>query len=154
MLSIPNPQLNLSRIHHVALIVSDYEKSKTFYTETLGLKIIRETYRESRQSYKLDLQFPNGDRLEVFSFPNAPARPSYPEARGLRHLAFAVKDLEQSIEYLNQKGISTEPVRIDELTYKRFTFFSDPDGLPLELYEFDDGIDNSRAGEKLREKSQ
>ena len=130
-----SPKLNLEKIHHVALIVSDYEKSKMFYTKILGLKIIAETYRQSRQSYKLDLQFPAGDRLELFSFPDAPPRPSYPEAQGLRHLAFAVQDLEQAVAFLTLQGIALESIREDDLTHKKFTFFKDPDGLPLELYE-------------------
>lgn len=125
----------ISAIHHVAIICSDYARSKHFYTEILGFEVIAETYRSARDSYKLDLRVGSGDQIELFSFPNAPARPSYPEARGLRHLAFAVGDLEGAIATLTRFGITTEPIRTDELTAQRFTFFPDPDGLPLELYE-------------------
>ncbi|WP_288425931.1 VOC family protein [uncultured Spirosoma sp.] len=124
----------LKAIHHVAIICADYERSKQFYTETLGLTIVQETYRAERQSYKLDLAVNGHYQIELFSFPNPPARPSKPEALGLRHLAFAVTDIDAAIADLNSKGVETEPVRIDELTGKRFTFFDDPDGLPLELY--------------------
>jgi glyoxylase I family protein len=126
--------MNLTSIHHIAIICSDYKISKHFYTEILGLSILRETYRAERDSYKLDLEL-NGVQIELFSFPNPPARPSYPEARGLRHLAFAVDELEGFIKHLEAHHIKVEPIRTDELTGKRFTFFSDPDGLPLELYE-------------------
>jgi len=122
-------------IHHVAIIASDYARSKAFYTEILGLPIIRETYREARDSYKLDLALADGQQLELFSFANPPARPSYPEACGLRHLAFRVEDVEAFKAYLESRGVKAEPVRVDEFTGKRFTFFSDPDGLPLEVYE-------------------
>jgi len=122
-------------IHHVALICSDYQRSKHFYSETLGLEILAEHYRAARQSWKLDLQLPDGSQLELFSFVGAPPRPSHPEAQGLRHLAFAVTDLDAWLDYLQQQGVSTEPVRVDEYTGKRFTFFQDPDGLPLELYQ-------------------
>ncbi len=122
-------------IHHVALICSDYQRSKQFYNETLGLPILAEHYRAARQSWKLDLQLPDGSQLELFSFVGAPPRPSHPEAQGLRHLAFAVTDLDAWLDYLQQQGVSTEPVRVDEYTGKRFTFFQDPDGLPLELYQ-------------------
>lgn len=125
----------LLRIHHAAIICSDYEVSKRFYVEILGLKIIGEHYREHRNSFKLDLGMPDGSQIELFSFPNPPLRPSYPEARGLRHLAFAVADIEHAVEQLKTKGVEVEPVRRDEFTGKRFTFFADPDGLPLELYE-------------------
>ena len=121
-------------IHHVAIICSDYPRSKTFNTETLGCRIIEETYRAARDSYKLDLQV-GTTQIELFSFPEAPARPSYPEARGLRHLAFTVDDIVAKVAELNACGVETEPIRTDELTGKRFTFFQDPDGLPLELYE-------------------
>jgi glyoxylase I family protein len=124
----------LKKLHHVALICSDYPRSKHFYTQVLGLEVIAETYRAERDSWKLDLRL--GDsQLELFSFPGAPPRPSYPEARGLRHLAFAVDDLDAAIAELNAQGVATEPVRSDALTGKRFTFFADPDHLPLELYE-------------------
>ncbi|MEI8595213.1 SMU1112c/YaeR family gloxylase I-like metalloprotein [Photobacterium sp. Hal280] len=125
----------LKGLHHTAIICSDYARSKAFYAELLGLEIISEQYREARQSWKLDLALPDGSQLELFSFPGAPPRPSYPEAQGLRHLAFAVESVETVAHWLNEKGIATEQVRIDELTGKAFTFFRDPDGLPLELYE-------------------
>ncbi|MEB3233231.1 MAG: VOC family protein [Leptolyngbyaceae bacterium] len=134
--------LNIIRdVHHVAIICSDYERSKQFYTEILGFAIIRETYRAARQSYKLDLQVGAPDAtghsvaIELFSFPDPPSRPSRPEAQGLRHLSFAVDDLERAIAHLNRAGVATEPIRLDDLTGKRFTFFQDPDNLPLELYE-------------------
>lgn len=121
--------------HHIAIIASDYERSKNFYTQILGAKIIQETYREARESYKLDLAFADGSQIELFSFPNSLARLSNPEACGLRHLAFKVTDLTQALCFLEQKGIVHEGVRIDELTGKKFTFFKDPDGLPLEFYQ-------------------
>lgn len=121
--------------HHIAIICSDYSRSKQFYTELLGLPIIAEHYRSERDSYKLDLAIPGGGQIELFSFPNPPPRPSRPEAQGLRHLAFSVLDIDASIIRLNQAGIETEPVRVDPYTERRFTFFADPDGLPLELYE-------------------
>ncbi|RBP81833.1 VOC family protein [Marinomonas rhizomae] len=126
---------NVSHVHHVAIICSDYLISKRFYSEILGFRILKETYRKERQSYKLDLAINGQQQIELFSFPSPPARPSRPEAQGLRHLAFAVEDLESCIEHLNQHGIITEEIRLDELTGKRFTFFADPDDLPLELYE-------------------
>ncbi|WP_281556261.1 VOC family protein [Thalassomonas sp. RHCl1] len=125
----------LTGLHHVAIICSDYEKSKHFYTEILGLKVLAENYRQQRDSYKLDLQLPDGSQIELFSFKNAPVRPSYPEARGLRHLAFALDDIQAFIQHLAKYGIETEPVRVDEYTGKKYTFFSDPDDLPLELYQ-------------------
>lgn len=121
--------------HHVAVICSDYERSKRFYTEVLGLEVVAEAYREARRSYKLDLRLPDGTQIELFSFPGAPPRPSYPEACGLRHLAFAVRDLGAAVAHLRERGVAVEAVRVDEYTGKRFTFFADPDGLPLELYE-------------------
>jgi glyoxylase I family protein len=121
-------------IHHIAIICSDYQASKHFYTEIIGLTVLRETYRTERNSYKLDLEL-NGVQIELFSFPNPPQRLSYPEARGLRHLAFSVDDLDAFVKYLETRQIKVEAVRTDELTGKRFTFFADPDGLPLELYE-------------------
>ncbi|WBL14645.1 SMU1112c/YaeR family gloxylase I-like metalloprotein [Sutcliffiella sp. NC1] len=127
--------MNIIGIHHVAIICSNYEKSKHFYTRVLGLPIIEETYREERDSYKLDLQLPDGTQIELFSFPDAPVRPSYPEAQGLRHFAFKVENVEDCVAELEREGISVEPIRIDSLTRKKFTFFMDPDGLPLELYE-------------------
>ncbi|MFD2827579.1 VOC family protein [Leeuwenhoekiella polynyae] len=125
----------LKHIHHIAIICSDYKKSKQFYTKVLGLTIIAETFREARNSYKLDLALNGEYIIELFSFPAPPKRTSKPEACGLRHLAFATNDIEAAITELNQKGVQTEPIRIDELTGKRFTFFTDPDDLPLELYE-------------------
>ncbi|WP_261886384.1 SMU1112c/YaeR family gloxylase I-like metalloprotein [Vibrio pomeroyi] len=125
----------LKGIHHAAIICSDYQASKRFYTEILKLEIIAENYREARQSYKLDLALPNGAQIELFSFPNAPERPSFPEAQGLRHLAFCVDDVQQVKSYLEGQGIEVEPIRVDEFTGKSFTFFADPDGLPLELYQ-------------------
>ena len=122
-------------IHHVAIICSDYGRSKHFYVNLLGFSVIQETYREARDSYKLDLNVGDRIQLELFSFPDPPPRPSRPEACGLRHLAFTVENLDQTVTELNKKGIETEPIRLDELTGKRFTFFKDPDGLPLELYE-------------------
>jgi glyoxylase I family protein len=127
--------MQLKGVHHLAIICSDYEKSKHFYTTVLGLYVIRETFREARNSYKLDLELNDGAQIELFSFPNSPPRLSYPEAQGLRHLAFRVDDLEQSVAHLKSHAIATEAIRTDELTGKRFTFFADPDGLPLELYE-------------------
>ncbi|MGG3912684.1 SMU1112c/YaeR family gloxylase I-like metalloprotein [Rossellomorea vietnamensis] len=127
--------MNFKKIHHIAIICSDYTKSKDFYVNKLGLDIKQEIYREERDSYKLDLALNGEYIIELFSFPEAPARPSYPEARGLRHLAFEVEDIEGAVEALNQKGIKAEEIRIDPYTDKKFTFFEDPDGLPLELYE-------------------
>jgi glyoxylase I family protein len=125
----------LKRIHHTAIICSDYAVSKRFYTESLGLVIIAEHYRAQRDSYKLDLALPDGGQIELFSFPAPPARPSFPEACGLRHLAFAVDDLDACVNSLTAQGITLEPIRVDEYTGQRFVFFADPDGLPLELYE-------------------
>lgn len=126
--------MDFNKIHHVAIICSDYEISKEFYVEKLGFEIIREIYREERQSYKLDLKL-GESQIELFSFPNSPKRPSYPEACGLRHLAFEVNDIEEAVKELKGKNIQVEEIRIDEYTEKKFTFFNDPDGLPLELYE-------------------
>ena len=126
--------LNITAIHHVAIICSDYAASKKFYTELLGLEIISETYREERQSFKLDLKI-GSSQIELFSFPDTPPRISQPEARGLRHLAFSTDDIDKSVAILRSNNIQTEPVRVDEITGKRFTFFADPDNLPLELYE-------------------
>ncbi|MFU2059178.1 VOC family protein [Avibacterium volantium] len=123
--------------HHIAIIASDYAKSKHFYTQILQAKVLQETYRAERQSYKLDLALPDGSQIELFSFPNPPARPTRPEACGLRHLAFKVKNINQVVAYLAQHNIFCEPIRVDELTGKQFTFFQDPDGLPLELYEIE-----------------
>ncbi|WP_064093097.1 SMU1112c/YaeR family gloxylase I-like metalloprotein [Rossellomorea aquimaris] len=127
--------MNFKKIHHIAIICSDYDKSKEFYVHKLGLEVIREMYREERASYKLDLALNGEYIIELFSFPNSPKRPSYPEAQGLRHLAFEVEDVDQSVKQLNDVGIETEEVRVDTYTNKRFVFFEDPDGLPLEIYE-------------------
>ncbi|MCY4333256.1 MAG: VOC family protein [Litoreibacter sp.] len=121
--------------HHVALIVKDYEASKAFYCDVLGLEVLAENFREDRNSWKLDLALADGGQLELFSFPDPPARPSRPEACGLRHLAFRVEDIDAALLELEAKRVEVEPVRIDPYTQARFTFFKDPDGLPLELYE-------------------
>ena len=125
----------LPAIHHVAIICSDYARSRAFYSETLGFRIVREVYRAERDSWKLDLEVSPGVSLELFSFPSPPPRPSRPEAQGLRHLAFAVPDIDAVIAILMERGVACEPVRVDEYTERRFTFFADPDGLPIELYE-------------------
>ncbi|KZN48106.1 SMU1112c/YaeR family gloxylase I-like metalloprotein [Pseudoalteromonas luteoviolacea] len=125
----------LKGIHHIAIICTDYAVSKAFYTEVLGCKVLAENYRAQRQSYKLDLALPDGRQIELFSFPHPPKRPSRPEAAGLRHLAFQVEDIDAVIAHLHAHNVATEPVRVDEYTHQRFTFFQDPDGLPLELYE-------------------
>lgn len=127
--------LTLNKIHHIAIICSDYELSKQFYTEVLGFEIVQETFRAARQSWKLDLALGGTYIIELFSFPDPPERLSRPEAQGLRHLAFEVDDVDVAVRALLEKQVVTEPVRVDELTGKRFTFFEDPDGLPLELYE-------------------
>lgn len=127
--------IKIKKLHHIAIICGDYAKSKKFYTEVLGFKIMAETYRQLRDSYKLDLALGDDYLIELFSFPNPPARPTRPEACGLRHIAFEVENIEESIALLSEQNIETEPVRIDEFTDKKFTFFTDPDGLPIELYE-------------------
>ena len=127
--------MQILRVHHVAVICSDYARSKAFYTEVLGLEVIREVHRAERRSYKLDLALPDGTQVELFSFPDPPQRPSYPEACGLRHLALGVADIDAAVDHLRRHGIEPESVRVDEFTGRRFTFFADPDGLPLELYE-------------------
>lgn len=127
--------MDIKGIHHVAIICSDYENSKKFYTEVLGLKVISEHYREERDSYKLDLALGNQYIIELFSFPSPPPRPSYPEACGLRHLAFQVSSVSDAVRELKDKGINPEEIRVDPWTGKKFTFFADPDGLPIELYE-------------------
>jgi glyoxylase I family protein len=127
--------LPLKKVHHIAIICSDYERSKKFYTKILGLTIIKETLRAERNSYKLDLALNGECIIELFSFINPPLRTSGPEATGLRHLAFAVNNIEEAVLFLEQNGIPFEPIRTDTLTGKRFTFFPDPDNLPLELYE-------------------
>src|ERR1700750_3485199 len=124
----------LEAIHHVALICSDYPRSKAFYTEVLGFKVIHEVYREARDSWKLDLEVSPGVQLELFSFPSPPKRPSRPEAQGLRHLAFSVSDIDAVVATLAERGVTCEPIRTDEYTGRRFTFFADPDDLPIELY--------------------
>lgn len=128
-------KLNLQQVHHIAIICSDYERSKKFYTELLGLTIIQEEYRESRDSYKLDLALNGHYIIELFSFPNPPKRTSRPEAVGLRHIAFAVSDISKEVQHLQQAGVAVEAIRTDALTNRQFTFFEDPDGLPIELYE-------------------
>lgn len=127
--------MQLSGIHHVAIICSDYPRSKRFYTQVLGLRALAEVYRQARGSYKLDLALPDGGQLELFSFPDPPPRPSYPEACGLRHLAFSVQDIDACVSELQAQGIAVEPVRVDEYTGRRFTFCADPDDLPIEFYE-------------------
>lgn len=127
--------LAINKIHHIAIISSDYEKSKAFYTSILGLSIKNEVYRAERNSYKLDLTL-NGDYvIELFSFPDPPKRLTRPESTGLRHLAFEVNDIEKEVDKLKEKGIKVEAIRVDEHTKKRFTFFTDPDELPIEIYE-------------------
>ncbi len=125
----------VNKVHHIAIICSDYEASKKFYVEILGLEIIREVYREERHSFKLDLALKGHYIIELFSFPNPPKRVSRPEATGLRHLAFEVDDIESVINHLAQNNIMAEPIRFDEYTGKRFSFISDPDDLPIEFYE-------------------
>lgn len=127
--------MKINAIHHIAILTDDYEQSKRFYTEVLGFEVIRETYRAERQSYKLDLAIAGHYQVELFSFPEFRERGSYPEAKGLRHLAFAVDDVEAAAMELKARNIPVEPVRIDELTNKKFVFFADPNGQPLELYE-------------------
>ena len=130
-----NRMLNIQSIHHVALLTDNYELSKQFYTEILGFTILKETYRAERQSYKLDLVIKDKYQIELFSFPDFKERCSFPEAKGLRHLAFAVENVETSHQFLESKGVDVQPIRIDEITGKRFLFFYDPNGQPLELYE-------------------
>ena len=127
--------MKILRTHHVAIICSNYARSKSFYTQILGLEVVAEVFRPERNSHKLDLRLPDGSQIELFSFPNPPKRTSYPEACGLRHLAFEVPDVDDAVAELQKLGIDVEKVRVDEHTGKRFTFFADPDGLPLELYE-------------------
>ncbi|KGO81989.1 hypothetical protein Q763_06915 [Flavobacterium beibuense F44-8] len=127
--------LNIKKVHHIAIICSDYQKSKHFYTNILGFTIDAENYRKERQSYKLDLSLNGVYTLELFSFPNPPQRVSRPEAAGLRHIAFETDDINKAVNWLSQNNIATEPIRTDEFTGKKFTFLSDPDNLPIELYE-------------------
>lgn len=126
--------MKFTKLHHVAIIASDYQKSKEFYTRILGLEVIRENYRADRNSYKLDLKLGDGE-IELFSFPHPPQRPTNPEAAGLRHLCFYVDNIEEAVEELNRKGVVTEPIRVDEYTGGKYTFFRDPDDLPLELHQ-------------------
>lgn len=125
----------IKTLHHVAIICTDYKRSKQFYTEVLGFKIEQEVFREERDSYKLDLSLNGVYLIELFSFPNPPERRSRPEAAGLRHIAFGVEDLEYSVSILKKEGVVVEPIRIDEFTNRKFTFFADPDNLPIEFYE-------------------
>ena len=127
--------MKIKAIHHVAILTDDYEKSKKFYTEVLGFTVLAETYREERNSYKLDLAVNGCYQVELFSFPEFKERQSFPEAKGLRHLAFAVDDIEEAVNELILKKVDVQGIRIDELTNKRFCFFYDPNGQPLELYE-------------------
>jgi glyoxylase I family protein len=127
--------INITNIHHIAVICSNYEASKKFYTEILGFGILAENYRAERQSYKLDLTLNGTYVIELFSFPNPPERTSGPEAAGLRHLAFSVPDIDEAIAWMERHDVPCEPIRVDPITGKRFTFFADPDGLPLEFYE-------------------
>ena len=127
--------LQLSALHHIAIICSDYALSKKFYTQVLGFKVIQEVYRAERRSYKLDLELNGTYLIELFSFPNPPNRVTRPEASGLRHLAFAVADIQKEVETLTNLGIKVEPIRVDEHTGRKFAFFSDPDELPIELYQ-------------------
>ncbi len=126
--------MNFKTIHHIAIIASDYQRSKDFYVNQLGFRILRENYRNDKNDYKLDLKLDNCE-IELFGIPNSPKRPSYPEVCGLRHIAFYVDCIEDAIKELNEKDIKTEPIRIDSYTNKKYTFFKDPDGLPLELHE-------------------
>jgi glyoxylase I family protein len=127
--------MNIKAIHHVAILTDDYKRSKAFYTAVLGFEVLAETYREERKSYKLDLAINGQYQIELFSFPEFKERASFPEQKGLRHLAFAVDDIEQSVAELISKGVDVQGIRTDELTNKRFCFFYDPNGQPLELYE-------------------
>lgn len=127
--------MNLSRIHHIAIIVSDYEASKDFYVNKLGFQIVRENFRPERKDWKLDLKINETTELEIFGVKNPPARVTRPEAAGLRHLAFFTDNIEKTVAELKEKGIVTEPIRVDEFSGKKFTFFADPDGLPIELHE-------------------
>lgn len=127
--------INIKRVHHIAIICSNYQLSKEFYLEVLGFKLDSEVYREARQSFKADLSLNGTYIIELFSFPETPPRPSRPEAAGLRHIAFEVGDIESVVKTLQKKEIFVEPIRVDEFTGKKFTFMADPDGLPIEFYE-------------------
>ena len=126
--------MKLNSVHHIAIIGSDYEKSRHFYVDLLGFQVIRENYRETRDDWKIDLQLDDME-IELFIIKNCPKRPSYPEAYGLRHLAFRVENVAETARELNALGIATEPIRVDPYTNKAMTFFFDPDGLPLEIHE-------------------
>ncbi len=128
-------KLGITQVHHIAIICSDYVRSKAFYTEVLGFEILQEVYREARDSYKLDLALNGQYIIELFSFPNPPARPSRPEACGMRHLAFQVENLDRVVQEIQEQNLPIEPIRVDEFTGKRFTFMADPDDLPIEFYE-------------------
>ncbi|MEM6162206.1 VOC family protein [Erwinia sp. P6884] len=127
--------LGIKQVHHIAIIASHYQTSKTFYCDVLGFTLMGEVYREVRDSWKGDLALNGEYTIELFSFPFPPARPTQPEACGLRHLAFSVADIDLACQHLEEKGVRCETIRVDPVTGKRFTFFSDPDGLPLELYQ-------------------
>ncbi|NMH27827.1 SMU1112c/YaeR family gloxylase I-like metalloprotein [Flavobacterium silvaticum] len=127
--------MKIQGIHHVAIICSDYQKSKSFYTDIIGFEVMAEVYREERASYKLDLSLNGSYSIELFSFPDPPKRVSRPEASGLRHIAFSVTDIQSAYEELVENEVQAEPIRIDEFTNKRFFFIFDPDGLPIEFYE-------------------
>ena len=127
--------MKLNKVHHIAVICSDHQRSLDFYTHVLGLELISEHYREERNSYKADLALDGNYVVELFSFPSPPERLTHPEAAGLRHLAFEVNDVDEAVRELDTKQIAHEQIRIDEYTQKRFVFFQDPDGLPIELYE-------------------
>jgi len=127
--------MKIAQVHHLAIICSDYERSKRFYCDALGLAVISETFRAERHSWKLDLALPGGLQIELFSFPNPPPRVSQPEACGLRHLALAVENMDAEVSALQASGIAVEAIRVDPVTGRRFTFFADPDGLPIELYD-------------------
>jgi glyoxylase I family protein len=127
--------ISIKRVHHIAIICSDYQRSKLFYTEILGFRIVAEVYRDARRSFKADLSINGVYTIELFSFPETPPRPSRPEAAGLRHIAFEVDDVDFTVAALAEKNIFAEPVRVDEYTRKKFTFIADPDNLPIEFYE-------------------
>lgn len=127
--------MKIKAIHHIAILTDEYERSKRFYTEVLGFEVIKETYRSERESYKLDLAINGKYQIELFSFPDFKQRASFPEQKGLRHLAFSVDDIDEAVTELIEKGVEVQGIRTDELTNKRFCFFNDPNGQPLELYE-------------------
>lgn len=127
--------MKLNSVHHVAIIVSDIEKAREFYVEKLGFEVIRENYRKERGDWKLDLRVDEHTELEIFVEKNPPKRVNRPEACGLRHLAFRVESVEETVKELAEMGIECEPIRTDSYTGERMTFFFDPDGLPLEIHE-------------------